>query len=120
MELLTDELVRRFAQVGRQQDLGYGALAIARYTVPNTDWVWLATEYEPEERRFYGYLGSGGGLNYFTLDALEAVRGPYGVCVERDERFGEKPLFRALRAEAVKALRVVEIGLNGMGGRRRR
>jgi hypothetical protein len=120
MELLTDELVRRFAQVGRQQNRGYDALVLARYTVANTDWTWLATEYEARERRFFGYLGSSGELNYFTLAELEAVRGPSGAGVERDERFREKPLYRALRTDAVKALRVLEVGLSGAVRSRRR
>lgn len=63
---------------------------IVKYFTPWTSWTWYAAEYDPEERRFFGYVDNGrdGEWGYFSLDELESVKGPWGLKIERDYHFG--------------------------------
>lgn len=46
---------------------------------------WYCTEFDPEERVFFGYVEvHEGELGYFSLDELEGFRGPLGLGIERD------------------------------------
>jgi hypothetical protein len=100
MKLMTRELERRFAEVGKQDDKGYDALVVARYFHPAGSWTWYATEYSPKEREFFGYVcGFEDEWGCFSLDEMEEVKGPLGLGVERDLYFKEKPLREALKRD---------------------
>ena len=46
---------------------------------------WYCTEFDPEERVFFGYAEiTDGELGYFALGELEGFRGPLGLGIERD------------------------------------
>jgi len=93
MKLMTKELEARFREVGPQEEVK-DPLIIAKYFNPSGAGTWYATEYNPEERIFFGYVSIFGDLNdewgYFSLEELESVRGPFGLGIERDLYFGEK------------------------------
>jgi hypothetical protein len=93
MKLMTKELEVRFKEVGSQEEVK-DPLIIAKYFNPSGAGTWYATEYNPEERIFFGYVSIFGDLNdewgYFSLEELESVRGPLGLGIERDLYFGEK------------------------------
>ena len=60
----------------------------AKFFCPWNQWTWYATEYDPEQGLFYGYVkGSASEYGYFTLEELEYVRGPFGMKIERDRNF---------------------------------
>ncbi|GEM_PF-2588569 len=100
MILLTEELEKRFAEVGDQDGKGGDALVIARFFTPDSGWTWYATEYVPADRVFFGYVcGIEDEWGYFSLDEMESVRGPLGLGIERDLHFTEKPLRAALKAD---------------------
>lgn len=64
-----------------------------KFFTPWTSWTWYATEYDPEQRLFFGWVvGQEKELGYFSLDELEAVRGPAGMRIERDMYFRPQPL----------------------------
>jgi hypothetical protein len=91
MKLLTKELEKRFAAVGRQD--GKKAIVIAKFFTPDSNWTWYATEYHPEDRTFFGLTdGFEAELGYFSLDEMEEARGPLGLKIERDLYWKEKPL----------------------------
>jgi hypothetical protein len=93
MELLTKELERRFAAVGRQEALGDKAIVVAKYFTPGCQWTWYATEYDPETRQFFGLVdGFEAELGYFSLDEMEAVTSPMGLAMERDLHWKEVTL----------------------------
>ena len=97
MELMNKELEKRFAEVGQQEGKGYGALVIAKYFHPRSEWTWYATEYNAADRVFFGYVrGFEEEWGYFSLDEMETVRDPVGLGVERDLYFEEQPLRKAL------------------------
>jgi len=93
MKLMTKELEARFKEVGSQESIG-DPLIIAKYFNPSGAGTWYATEYNPEERLFFGYVSIFGDLNdewgYFSLDELESFKGQFSLGIERDLYFGEK------------------------------
>jgi len=94
MKLLTKALEKRFAQVGRQEDKK-DPLVIARFFNPTGAGTWYATEYDPTDRIFFGYVSIFGDWNdewgSFSLGELEAYVGTFGLGIERDLYFEEKP-----------------------------
>lgn len=94
MKLLTQELVDRFQQVGRQEDKS-DPLIIAKFFNPTGAGTWYATEYNPNDKTFYGYVSIFGDWNdewgYFSLTELESLKGPYRLGIERDIYFQETP-----------------------------
>ena len=62
MKLLTKQLEKRFAQVGRQEDVK-DPLVIAKFFNPAGSGTWYATEYYPDDRVFFGFSLIFGGHN---------------------------------------------------------
>ena len=94
MKLLTQELVDRFQQIGRQEDKS-DPIIIAKFFNPTGAGTWYATEYNPSDKTFFGYVSIFGDWNdewgYFSLTELESLKGPYGLGIERDIYFTETP-----------------------------
>ena len=64
-----------------------------KFFTPDSSWTWFLVEYSPLERRAFGLVcGHDKELGYFSLDELLAVRGPFGLQVERDLWFSPCPL----------------------------
>ena len=99
MKLMTKELKERFEMVGSQEDIK-DPLVIAKYFNPTGAGTWYATEYNPKERLFFGYVSIFGDWNdewgYFSLDELEGLKGQFGLGIERDLFFVEKRASRVL------------------------
>ncbi len=93
MKLLTDELLKRFVEVGRQEN-NSDPVVIARYFNPAGAGTWWATEFTPEDNIFFGYVSIFGDecdeWGSFSLDELENFRGKMGLGIERDLYCGEK------------------------------
>jgi hypothetical protein len=88
MKLLTKEMEKRFAELGRQDHPD--AIVVAKFFSPVSAWTWYATEYDPEYREFFGLVkGFETELGPFSLDELESVKGPFGLGIERDLHFSE-------------------------------
>jgi hypothetical protein len=95
MQLLTKELLKRFAKVGRQEEI-HDPIVIAKFFNPAGAGTWYATEYDPESKEFFGYVSIFGDWNdewgSFALSELESYRGKFGLGIERDLYFGEKKI----------------------------
>ena len=93
MKLMTKALERRFAQVGSQENVD-DPIVIAKFFNPTGAGTWYATEYDPNNRVFFGYVSIFGDSNdewgSFSLDELESYEGRLGLGIERDLYFGEK------------------------------
>ena len=93
MKLLSKVIEKSLPSLGSQDGLGMDAVAQVKFFTPDSTWTWFATEYDPEERRFFGLVhGLEEELGYFSLDELEGARGPMGLPIERDLWFQPKPL----------------------------
>lgn len=94
MELMTKELEKRFAKVGSQEQVK-DPLIVAKFFNPQGAGTWYATEYDPEDKMFFGYVSIFGDWNdewgYFSLQELESYKGPWGLGIERDLYWDEVP-----------------------------
>jgi len=94
MKLMTKELEKRFAKVGSQENVK-DPVVIARFFNPSGAENWYATEYEPKDKMFFGYVSIFGDWNdewgYFSLNELESFRGWLDLGLERDFYWDEAP-----------------------------
>ena len=108
MKLLTKEILDRFAKVGRQEykrdKKGEYTeeenpldehLVICKFFNAGGAWSWFCTEYDPVEKIFFWYVSIFGDYNdergSFSLEGLESIKGQFGLWIERDMYFDEKP-----------------------------
>lgn len=99
MKLLTKELEKKLPALYAQDGKGDKATAYVKFFYPLGHATWFATEYDPEQRLFFGWceLFPGcGEYGYFSLDEMESVKGPLGLGVERDLNFDPKPVGEAI------------------------
>lgn len=105
MKLLTKELEKTFAKTGRQENAGAAnTLIILKLFNPLGPQTWLISEYDPEERLFFGYASLGFGRHcdewgYISLDELEELDVGFGLGIERDRYFKPKPFPQACKDE---------------------
>ena len=99
MKLLTKELLMRFEKVGRQED-DKDPIVIAKFFNPTGAGTWLATEYDPNSKKFFGFVSIFGDYNdewgYFSLDELESYVGRFGLGIERDLHFAEQRMSKVM------------------------
>lgn len=99
MRLLDEALIKRFAEVGRQEE-SKDPLVIAKFFNPFGVGTWWATEYDPDYAEFFGYVSILGGdcdeWGYFSLGELISFVGRYGQVIERDLHWKEKPATKAI------------------------
>jgi hypothetical protein len=100
MKLMTAELEKRFAEVGSQDGVK-DPIVIAHFFNPTGAGNWYATEYDPVDRIIYGYASIFGDWNdewgYTALSELEAFKGGFGLGIERDLYWQEKPASEVIR-----------------------
>ena len=99
---MTKTLERRFAQIGSQQG-EKDPIILAKFFNPAGAGTWYATEYDPQDRIFYGYVSIFGDWNdewgSFCLQELERYRGPFGLGIERDLYFGEQRASQVIKGQ---------------------
>jgi len=88
MKLLTKANLKALPPLYSQEKKGMEALVQVKFFTPDSNWTWYATEYDPEERIFFGLVdGHCKELGYFSLGELESIRGRLGLPIERDRFF---------------------------------
>lgn len=84
MKLLTKELLKKLP-LRYSQESNPDPLCVGKLFAPWGNWTWYLIEYDPEERVFLAFVsGFEGELGYVSLDELEAIKGPFGLKIERD------------------------------------
>ncbi len=92
MLMLTKENLAALPPLGSQEN-NPDPTAQVKFFDPCGSWTWYATEYDPVDRQFFGLVkGLETELGYFSLDELEAFRGPMQMGIERDRHFRPCPL----------------------------
>jgi len=95
MKLLTKELEERFRQIGSQQEIA-DPIVVAKFFNPTGIGYWYATEYDPTEQAFFGFVSLFNDHNdewgYFSLAELQEFTGRFGLGIERDLHFTEQPI----------------------------
>lgn len=91
MELLPSDVAKTLPPLC-SQDGSPDPMVWVKFFHPLSSWTWYATEYDPQERVFFGWVyGDFPELGYFSLDEMEAVR-VRGLGMERDVHFTPTPL----------------------------
>lgn len=91
--LVPEDVARDLPPLYSQEEKGEEAIAVLKFFTPWTSWTWYASEYDPEERIFFGVVvGQERELGYFSRNELEAIRGPGGLRIERDLFWSPRPL----------------------------
>jgi len=92
MKLLTKEILKRFTKVGSQENVK-DPIVIVKFFNPQGAGTWLATEYDPVDKIFFGYVSIFGNhcdeWGSFSLKELEDFKGRFGLGIERDLYFKE-------------------------------
>lgn len=96
-KLLTKDIEAKLPKAYSTDGQGDEAVAIIKFFSPYNGWEWYATEYNAEDRIFFGLVkGFETELGYFSLDELEEAEISFGgvavPAVERDLHFSPKPL----------------------------
>jgi len=91
MELLTNEIRKRFEEIGRQADTT-DPIVVAKLFNPAGSGTWYVSEYYPEDNCVFCYV-TGLGYNewgYTSLVELKSFRSKFGLGIERDISFEEQ------------------------------
>ena len=93
MELITKQLEERFKKIGSQED-EKDPIVVVKFFNPTGAGTWWATEYDPANKIFFGYVSIFGDFNdewgSFSLEELRDFKGHFGLGIERDLYCGEK------------------------------
>ena len=108
MKLITEELKKRFLEIGDQSETK-NPLIVAKFFDPVGSATWYATKYAKETNICYGYVT---GLVYdewgsFSITELEAIKRPLSLGIERDITFKETrfdDLFKNKRLEELQKI----------------
>ena len=100
MRLMTKELEKRFAEVGSQEKVK-DPVIIAKFFTPFGTGRWYATEYDPVNKMFFGYVSIFGGWDdewgYFSLTELQSGKRTFGTVIERDLYWTEQKIKSVIR-----------------------
>ena len=100
MKLMTKELEKRFAEVGSQEN-EKDPVIVAKFFNPTGAGTWYATEYDPDNKIFFGYVSIFGDWNdewgSFSLEELESFPGRFGLGIERDLYWTEQKASSVIR-----------------------
>jgi hypothetical protein len=92
---MTKELAQQFKKIGSQRNVE-DPIVVAKFFDPTGGATWYCTEYDPKHREFYGFASVFNDHNdewgWTSLDELREVKGRFGLGIERDLNFGQKPI----------------------------
>jgi Protein of unknown function (DUF2958) len=95
MRLMTKELEKRFVEIGDQTE-EEDPIVVAKFFNPQGSGTWYAVSYLPESKLFFGYVqifhDHCDEWGYFSLEELEGYAGRFGLGIERDLYFKERPM----------------------------
>lgn len=97
MKLLTKEILSKLPPLYyNEKKKPEEVKIIVKFFHCMSNWTWYATEYDPVEKLFFGFVrGDENDMGYFSLEELESVN-IRGIGIERDMYFGEHTLAEAM------------------------
>lgn len=105
MKLLTKADLRRLPPLYSQEKKDPRAVRVPiKFFNPTGSGSWFATEYDPTDRLFFGYVTglAVDELGYFSLDELQAFRGRAGLGIERDRWWDPKTTLQQVMDGSVR------------------
>jgi len=95
MKLMTKEVENTFANIGSQED-SEDPIVVVKFFNPAGAGTWYATEYDPEDQMFFGYVSIFGDFcdewGPFSLAELESYKSKSGLGIERDIYQSPQPI----------------------------
>ena len=96
MKLLTKKILEKIPSVNWDNETN-SEKVIVHYFHPFSDWHWYFTEYDPEEKLFFGIVHNNltweqmhdGEYSYTSLEQLESIE-IFGCPIERDLYWDDK------------------------------
>lgn len=87
MELIPNKLLKSIPRL-YETERSLNPICHIKLFTPDSQWSWFIIEIDDEQNICYGYIkGLDCELGYFSLDEIKQVKGPLGLCVERDVSF---------------------------------
>jgi len=98
MKLITKELEQRFEELGTQENSD-DPIVVTKFFNPTGAGTWFVIDYDPKTKIAFGYVSIFGDhndeLGDFSVEELEEYKGQFGLGIERDKFWEEKPLSEA-------------------------
>lgn len=91
MNLIPNHLINLIPELYDTEDNGDPTVWVKLF-FPDFHWTWYITEYDGEDLCYGLVAGPEAELGYFRLSELQAARGKFGCCIERDRSFTPRPL----------------------------
>lgn len=93
-QLLTQEILKKFPPLYANENKSPEEIkVIAKFFNPHGAQTWYATEFDPQEKLFFGFVNLGwddiAELGYFSLQELEEIKGCFGLGIERDHHWDQ-------------------------------
>ena len=105
MKLLTKADLKRLPPLYSQSEKDpKDVLVPVKFFNPGGAGSWFATEFDPVERSFFGYVTGlqVDELGYFSLDELQSFRGRFGLGIERDRSWDYKTTLEEVMSGRVR------------------
>lgn len=101
MKLLTKELEKKLPALYSQENIKLAdQIAIVKFFDPMGSWNWYATEYDPKQKIFFGYVeGLESEWGNFSLDELESIGKTRILGIERDLNFKSTKMSDIIKGE---------------------
>lgn len=101
MKLMTKAIEKNLPPLYSQENKDPKEVRIwVKFFNPMGAGTWYATEYDPEQRLFFGFAKiTDGELGYFSLDELESVKLPLGLGIERDLYWNDETTLAEVMAD---------------------
>jgi len=96
---MTKELEEQFKKVGSQEDVR-DPIVICKFFNPCGQSTWWATEYNPKNKEFFGFVNLMGEefaeWGSFSMKELEEIILPFRLKIERDLYFTPQPISKVM------------------------
>lgn len=92
VQLMTKAVQRKLPPLYATEDQSLSEkIIVVTYFMPDHYWYWYGIEYDGKDTLFGLVAGNYLEFGYFTLSELSAIRGPWGLPVERDRHWEPTP-----------------------------
>lgn len=92
MELIPKELLKSIPKL-YETERSLNPICHIKLFTPDAQWTWFIIEIDDDQNICYGFVqGLENELSYFSLEELKQLKGPLGLCVERDVSFSPTAL----------------------------
>lgn len=98
MKLMTQELRAKLPALGATENQPIkGKIVQASYFTPDSNWYWYPIEFDGEDILWGAVAGQYFEFGCFSLAELAAIRGTWGLPVERDKYWTPVPVIEVIK-----------------------